>query len=165
MAPSLCPCKSGKLFDDCCGPFIQGEQFPETAKALMRSRYSAHTLGNFDYIIKTTAPESQEDLDKDSMETQSKNLDWVQLDILETTDGGKADDKGTVTFSARYLHKSQVNAHVEKSEFRKDDDGHWLYVDGDMNPTITPRTTKKVGRNEPCPCGSGKKFKKCCGSN
>ncbi|MDD3234623.1 MAG: SEC-C metal-binding domain-containing protein [Candidatus Omnitrophica bacterium] len=23
----------------------------------------------------------------------------------------------------------------------------------------------KVGRNEPCPCGSGKKFKKCCGAN
>ncbi len=27
------------------------------------------------------------------------------------------------------------------------------------------RATPKVGRNEPCPCGSGKKFKRCCGSN
>jgi len=25
------------------------------------------------------------------------------------------------------------------------------------------RETRKVGRNEPCPCGSGKKYKKCCG--
>ena len=27
------------------------------------------------------------------------------------------------------------------------------------------RTRVKVGRNEPCPCGSGKKYKKCCGGN
>jgi len=29
--------------------------------------------------------------------------------------------------------------------------------------TPTPETVKKIGRNEPCPCGSGKKYKKCCG--
>ncbi|MBQ5878422.1 MAG: SEC-C domain-containing protein, partial [Treponema sp.] len=27
------------------------------------------------------------------------------------------------------------------------------------------RTTPKVGRNDPCPCGSGKKYKQCCGKN
>ena len=29
----------------------------------------------------------------------------------------------------------------------------------------TVRSTKKVGRNDPCPCGSGKKYKNCCGNN
>ena len=29
---------------------------------------------------------------------------------------------------------------------------------------VAPRSVSKVGRNEPCPCGSGKKYKKCCGS-
>ena len=33
-----------------------------------------------------------------------------------------------------------------------------------LNPA-EPVTTIKVGRNEPCPCGSGKKFKKCCGAS
>ena len=28
-----------------------------------------------------------------------------------------------------------------------------------------PAVSKKVGRNDPCPCGSGKKYKKCCGMN
>lgn len=28
---------------------------------------------------------------------------------------------------------------------------------------VEPRTGQKVGRNEPCPCGSGRKFKNCCG--
>ncbi|MGA1824895.1 MAG: PBPRA1643 family SWIM/SEC-C metal-binding motif protein [bacterium] len=32
-----------------------------------------------------------------------------------------------------------------------------------LNPPM-PSVSTKVGRNEPCPCGSGKKFKKCCGA-
>jgi SWIM/SEC-C metal-binding protein len=32
-----------------------------------------------------------------------------------------------------------------------------------LNPPKTVRAEKKVGRNEPCPCGSGRKYKKCCG--
>lgn len=32
-----------------------------------------------------------------------------------------------------------------------------------LNPPQPVRAEKKVGRNEPCPCGSGKKYKKCCG--
>jgi preprotein translocase subunit SecA len=31
-------------------------------------------------------------------------------------------------------------------------------------PSTFKRTTKKVGRNDPCPCGSGKKYKQCCGA-
>ena len=31
-----------------------------------------------------------------------------------------------------------------------------------LNPSETKIAEKKVGRNEPCPCGSGKKYKKCC---
>jgi preprotein translocase subunit SecA len=31
--------------------------------------------------------------------------------------------------------------------------------------TLTPKRSAKVGRNDPCPCGSGKKYKNCCGAN
>ena len=36
---------------------------------------------------------------------------------------------------------------------------------GDKSIVRKPAVSKKVGRNEPCPCGSGKKYKKCCGQN
>jgi preprotein translocase subunit SecA len=36
---------------------------------------------------------------------------------------------------------------------------------GDMQVTQVVRSGDKVGRNDPCPCGSGKKYKKCCGAN
>jgi uncharacterized protein YecA (UPF0149 family) len=35
--------------------------------------------------------------------------------------------------------------------------------DPQKRPQGTPVTVSKIGRNEPCPCGSGKKYKKCCG--
>ncbi|WP_019637336.1 YecA family protein [Paenibacillus fonticola] len=38
-----------------------------------------------------------------------------------------------------------------------------LFTDLNMNNTIS-KTSTKIGRNQPCPCDSGKKFKKCCGS-
>ena len=41
-------------------------------------------------------------------------------------------------------------------------EGEWYYVDGIMG--VRPRTAPKIGRNDPCPCGSGKKYKKCHGA-
>jgi uncharacterized protein YecA (UPF0149 family) len=41
-----------------------------------------------------------------------------------------------------------------------------LVWDEDDGPALEPvRSAPKVGRNEPCPRGSGKKYKKCCGMN
>jgi len=57
---------------------------------------------------------------------------------------------------------------------------HWLYNLPEWNSVLTEERRKeitkeyrqskiavsnKVGRNDPCPCGSGKKYKKCCGAN
>ena len=42
---------------------------------------------------------------------------------------------------------------------------HVLVAGGDGTVKKQPRKVKKIGRNEPCPCGSGKKYKNCCGRN
>jgi SEC-C motif-containing protein len=70
---------------------------------------------------------------------------------------------GTVEFVARYRQGGKVFAHHEQASFRKAD-GRWLYVDGTINPKPAQRFAAKVGRNDPCPCGSGQKYKKCCGA-
>lgn len=51
-----CPCCSEKPFSECCEPFISGEQLPQTPEELMRSRYTAYTLVDVEYLIKTTHP-------------------------------------------------------------------------------------------------------------
>lgn len=159
-----CPCNSGKNFDECCGPLLDGSQKASTAEALMRSRYTAHVKGNFDHVANTHAPEAQGSYNKAAAEAQSVKTEWVGLEITETIAGGESDDIGTVTFTAQFKEKGDLHAHRERAEFRRVD-GEWMYVDGKINPQIEPRTVEKIGRNDPCPCGSGKKYKKCCGAN
>jgi len=42
---------------------------------------------------------------------------------------------------------------------------HLSHGDEGAKPATVKREGKKIGRNAPCPCGSGKKYKKCCGAN
>lgn len=86
-------------------------------------------------------------------------MEWLGLDVLVCHAGGTDDTEGTVEFVARYSHEGRPGSLHEISHFHKEND-QWLYVSGEF-----PRTPQQVktGRNDPCPCGSGKKFKKCCG--
>ncbi len=156
-----CPCGSGSEFDDCCGPYLGGEAAP-TPEALMRSRFTAFVRGDLDHIENTHAPEARADFDRAAAESRNDTVQWVALEILDTAGGGPDDDTGTVEFAGRYKSDGGAGVHHERSSFRREDD-RWLYVDGDINPKSAPRRVRRVGRNEPCPCGSGKKYKKCCG--
>ena len=72
--------------------------------------------------------------------------------------------EGIVEFEATYTADGMRDVHHEIGGFRKID-GEWLYSEGMMRPTTVVREGRKIGRNEPCPCGSGKKYKQCCGKN
>lgn len=55
---------------------------------------------------------------------------------------------------------------MRPDEEHEEGDGHVHGPDCDHDhdlPETFVREAPKVGRNDPCPCGSGKKFKKCCG--
>lgn len=157
---ALCPCGSGMAFENCCEPYISGASDPLTAEALMRARYSAYATGINDYIDKTVHPEKRDD----SEETMpDETITWLGLTILNTRDGQEADDFGVVEFEALFNVKGKQNSLRECSEFRKKDD-RWFYYDGSMiEDKKTQVRSNKIGRNEPCPCGSGLKHKKCCG--
>jgi SEC-C motif-containing protein len=79
-------------------------------------------------------------------------------------DGGSADETGEVEYVARFRYKGQNRIHHERSRFGRDNQGAWQVTGGQTNPKPEPRRVVKVGRNDPCPCGSGKKYKKCCGA-
>ena len=83
------------------------------------------------------------------------------IDIISTEKGLESDDEGTVEFKAYYEAKGSKVTHHEKASFTKDD-GQWYFVDGKIFNEAIKRSSPKVGRNDPCPCGSGKKHKKCC---
>jgi len=154
----LCPCGSGKKYSTCCEPFISGRELPANAESLMRSRYVAYSQKNNQYILDTWHASTRPD---DPTPAEHYNVEWLGLQILGTEHGGENDERGIVEFRARYRVKGKTSGLDESSEFIKEN-GRWYYVDG---TTIKPQLTShlKIGRNDPCPCNSGKKYKKCCG--
>src|SRR5688572_15121619 len=96
----FCPCGTQIEFDKCCNPFISGATFPTTAEKLMRSRYTAYALGNFNYLKETLSPESHND-EFDEMKDEPA-IKWKELKIISAKKGGVKDTQGIIEFTANY---------------------------------------------------------------
>ena len=158
---SQCYCGSQLEFAKCCGPYLEGKTKPATAEALMRSRYSAFATGKMDYVYNTHHADSRGELDMEGVKSWALNSEWLGLEILSTEKGQSNDNEGKVEFKCRFHFNGSDQVHHELSSFKKVD-GEWFFVDGVMRNNTIRRSAPKVGRNDPCPCGSGKKAKKCC---
>jgi SEC-C motif-containing protein len=159
-----CPCGSGRTYAACCGPLIEGTGQAETPETLMRSRYTAYVLQQIPYLARTLHPSERGDFDEEGAAQWSRDSEWLGLEILSATGMAPGDQTGTVEFKAHYNRDGVTQVHHERSEFRRTD-GVWYFLDG--KPVGAPqvrRATPKIGRNDPCPCGSGRKYKKCCGA-
>ena len=157
MANSVkCPCGSGTGYDSCCGMYITGRSQPPTPEALMRARYTAYTKADIDYIAGTVGGKAGQVFNEDAAKDWAANSEWLGLVIIKADAVTDNDTVGNVDFLVRYKEKNTVVTYHEISEFHKVD-GTWLYMDGVVNP--------KIGRNDQCFCGSGKKYKKCHGKN
>lgn len=159
---SACPCSSGKEFEACCGPIVRGEAPALTPESLMRARYTAHCVGEFGFLETSVHSSTRESVDRDKLRKWSEMVTWQGLEVLGTEGGGPKDETGFVSFVARYSVGDTPQEIREDAEFTREN-GEWRYLDGNVHGhTPFRRETPKTGRNEPCPCGSGKKFKKCC---
>jgi SEC-C motif-containing protein len=159
---TLCPCGSNLSLENCCLTIIEATKVAPTAQALMRSRYSAYTLLNAQYLIDSTHYSTRSNFSKSEIEAWAKESSWQKLEIISTHKGLENDEAGEVEFKAFYKDsKGTPNIHHEKSVFKKEE-GRWYFVNGKVIPTKT-NDKISIDRNAPCPCGSGKKYKKCCG--
>ncbi|MDH5633922.1 MAG: YchJ family protein [Gammaproteobacteria bacterium] len=159
MNEQQCPCGSGDSYSACCEPYHTGSKYANTAEALMRSRYTAYARGDSAYLYKTwhsrTQPKSINLNDDGSMQ-------WQRLEVINTEAGQRSDDTGVVEFKAHFSVSGKPGVLHERSEFSKEN-GTWFYLDGETPKSdISPAQVDKTGRNDPCPCGSGNKYKKCC---
>ncbi|HKI61030.1 MAG TPA: YchJ family protein [Mariprofundaceae bacterium] len=145
---NLCPCGSGAMLAACCGPLLDGTP-ARTAEQLMRSRYTAYALGRGDYLRQSWHPQTR------PSRVHIDDTRWLSLSINSTEKGGADDASCKVSFTAAFMDKDGCKLLHETSRFEKID-AHWYYLDGVCR-------IDSPGRNDPCPCGSGKKFKRCCG--
>ncbi|HBM90951.1 MAG TPA: hypothetical protein DD400_03620 [Rhodospirillaceae bacterium] len=159
---SMCVCGSGLPFDQCCSPILEGHPAP-TAEALMRSRYAAYVLGKIDHLARTCTPSEREKFDRAEAQQIVKETKWLGLDICRVEGGGEKDQTGKIDLLFRFSQKDAAYAQRELALFSREE-GIWFYAGSEINPKVEPQRVTKIGRNDPCSCGSGKKYKKCCGT-
>jgi SEC-C motif domain protein len=157
----ICPCGSNIPYSECCETIISGDQNALTAEQLMRARYSAYVFTKMDFIFESTHSDHRQGYDHAGTKEWAESAEWQGLDIISTSRGGAEDSIGEVEFIARYSDKGTNHEHHEAGQFKKKE-GLWYFTDGSM-VRPKPLTTTKIGRNDPCTCGSGLKYKKCCG--
>ena len=121
--PGLCPCESALAYAGCCGELHSGRVLAQSALQLMRSRYSAFTLGDADYLVKSWHPDT-----RPASVTIDESQRWIGLKIKTVSHGGADEGEGSVEFVARYKVQGKAYRLHENSRFRKLD-GRWYYLD------------------------------------
>jgi SEC-C motif-containing protein len=123
----------------------------------MRSRFTAHVARDYAYLHRTYQPTANLPYQP---EANPWTQDWTRL-VIHAHEPGVNPDTAYVDFSAYFVDQAGEHLHPEKSEFNRVD-GQWLYTRTIRQGPAPAKAAAKVGRNDPCPCGSGKKYKHCC---
>ena len=156
----LCPCGSTKTIENCCSLLISRDRQAESPEQLMRSRFVAYATGDMEYVRATWHSSTRpRDI------THADSIHWRSLEVIDATQGYDKNHQAYVEFKASFIDSSSQEAQHgvlhERSRFIIED-GCWSYVDGEQFDASVDDVIVKLGRNEPCFCGSGKKYKKCC---
>ncbi len=126
----LCPCGSKQKYADCCGAIINRKREATTSLELMKSRYSAFTIADIDYLMRSHDSKTRPTLkERKGIKRWAESVRWLQLIIVDIQDGNATDNEGYVEFKALYFENGQINQIHERSLFRKEN-GKWVYVSG-----------------------------------
>ena len=121
-----CPCGSEAPYQACCAPFINGSQWAATPEQLMRSRYTAYTEANVNYIADTMRSPASDNYDKNDARSWAKRVKWIGLEVIQHYQEGET---GFVEFIATFKDSGKLQRIHELSTF-KFIAGRWYYTDG-----------------------------------
>ena len=150
---SVCLCGSGTAYDSCCGPYHSGNNHPDNAVAMVRSRFSALALKNISYIISTTHPDHEEYV---SEERSGARRQWEkdlnafvdEYDFLSLTFEEEASDTQTaptsqdgqvsISFSAKLKRAGldRIPEEMKETSIFKVLDGKLLYYDAVIKASL-----------------------------
>jgi SEC-C motif-containing protein len=159
VAGQPCSCGSGLDFADCCEPIITGKRPAATAEQLMRARFTGHVANANEFLHHTYLPSSKQPYVE---EPDAAPLPWTRL-VIHSHEPEVRPDVSCVDFTAYFKAENGAEGALhEKSEFSRIG-GKWIFARTlRQGPAPIKSSASKAGRNDPCPCGSGKKFKQCC---
>ena len=129
-------------------------------------------LSNPDEKVEGTVKELAERYEVDIM-TMTAFLDGINDRLVNKNpiDTMEEDTPVNLIFDKELLYKNMVDAKADWlyelpmwDDIFDEEKKKELYLEQKKSGTVR-REGKKIGRNDPCPCGSGKKYKQCCGKN
>jgi SEC-C motif-containing protein len=122
-----CYCGNHTTYQGCCEIYHKNGGEAKTCEQLMRSRYSAFVLANGNYLMETHHPKTRPTKEKNAIIKWAKSVEWIKLEVLETSKGMQNDTEGTVTFNAYFYENGKVDVIHEKSTFIKENN-YWKYL-------------------------------------
>ncbi len=152
-----CSCGSGKVYEECCEPILTGKRPAANAEELMRSRFTAHVARDYLHLHRSyagTASEAYVEL------PDEPSIGWSRL-VIHRHEPDVQPNLSFVEFSAFYVESGNEHVLEERAEFRRRADG-WIYTRPVRTGPAPVKAAVKPGRNDPCSCGSGRKYKQCC---
>jgi SEC-C motif domain protein len=159
VAGQPCSCGSGLDFSACCEPIITGKRKAATAEQLMCARFTAHVANANEFLHYSYLPSSKHPYVEES---DIAPLPWTRL-VIHAHEPDVKPNVSNVEFTAFFKADNGAEGTLqEKSEFHRIN-GDWIFARTLRQGPAPVKSAPKVGRNDPCPCGSGKKFKQCCG--
>jgi SEC-C motif domain protein len=132
MSNLPCPCGSDVSFSKCCDGYIRGKRVPETAEALMRSRYTAYVIGNVPYLLESRHPDFITENEALDIQSWIKDVtSWDKLEILVAEKGTAKDKLGWVAFNVFFHQGDREESMCEYSRFSRLN-GRWVYEEGEL---------------------------------
>jgi SEC-C motif-containing protein len=122
-----CYCGNAIPYSKCCEIAHHDINQALTAEQLMRSRYSAFVLANGHYLMQSHHASTRPIKEKKDLIKWAKSVEWIKLEVLETSQGKQDDTEGIVKFNAFFYENGEVNIIHEKSAFLKENN-HWTYL-------------------------------------
>ena len=124
-----CPCSSRRAYQHCCEPYLLGQRFPDTPEALMRSRYTAYSQANIEYIQNTMRGPALAGFNPVEAGLWAAQVQWLGLKVISAPAVPPGSTIGFVEFIATFSQQNHRQTIHERSEFHLLE-GRWFYVDG-----------------------------------
>ena len=122
-----CYCGNDIPYSQCCEKIHLDIKKATTAEQLMRSRYSAFVKADGDYLMQSHHSSTRPIKEKNNIIKWANSVQWIKLEVLETSEGKADNTNGTVTFNAYFYENGKAEVIHEKSAFLKENN-HWTYL-------------------------------------
>lgn len=110
----------------------------------MRSRFTAHVLGDAAHLTRSCCPGGAAATDN-AQTPLDGDIRWLDLRVLRTEGGGAGDGEGVVEFVARFKRHGRAGRLHEVSRFRRLGSG-WCYLDGAPGTAPEPSAPRRRRR-------------------